>query len=178
MKGFMRDDQLFSLCGLNCGLCPMNLGGHCSGCGKGNQSCKIAKCSLEHGAINYCFECSLYPCETYLHIDEFDSFITHQNQKADMERAKSIGIESYDEEQREKVLILDMLLSGYNDGRRKTFFCLAVNLLPLSDLAAVVVRLKAADGLDIKERSAYAADLLQSAADAKGILLKLRKKPH
>ena len=25
MKGFHRDNQLFSLCGLNCGLCPMHL---------------------------------------------------------------------------------------------------------------------------------------------------------
>ena len=26
MKGFEREDQLFSLCGLNCGLCSMHLG--------------------------------------------------------------------------------------------------------------------------------------------------------
>ena len=49
MKGFERKNQLFSLCGLNCGLCPMFLGKHCGGCGNGNQSCGIAKCSLEHG---------------------------------------------------------------------------------------------------------------------------------
>ena len=28
MKGFERKNQLFSLCGLNCGLCPMFLGKH------------------------------------------------------------------------------------------------------------------------------------------------------
>ena len=44
MKGFERKNQLFSLCGLNCGLCPMFLGKHCGGCGNGNQSCGIAKC--------------------------------------------------------------------------------------------------------------------------------------
>lgn len=50
MKNFIREDQLFSLCGLNCGLCSMHLGGYCPGCGGGeeNQPCKIAKCSLEH----------------------------------------------------------------------------------------------------------------------------------
>ena len=46
MKGFERKNQLFSLCGLNCGLCPMRLGNYCGGCGNGNQSCGIAKCSL------------------------------------------------------------------------------------------------------------------------------------
>mgnify|MGYP007039300262 CR=1 FL=1 len=42
MKGFERKNQLFSLCGLNCGLCPMRLGNYCGGCGNGNQSCGIA----------------------------------------------------------------------------------------------------------------------------------------
>lgn len=63
MKGFERKNQLFSLCGLNCGLCPMLLGNHCGGCGNGNQSCRIEKCSLEHGKMEYCYECGQYSCE-------------------------------------------------------------------------------------------------------------------
>ena len=35
MKDFVREHPLFSLCGLNCALCPMQLGGHCPGCGGG-----------------------------------------------------------------------------------------------------------------------------------------------
>lgn len=93
MKGFERKNQLFSLCGLNCRLCPMLLGNYCGGCGNGNQSCRIAKCSLEHGQIEYCYECRQYPCEKYQHIDDYDSFITHKRRKADLERAKNIGIE-------------------------------------------------------------------------------------
>ena len=47
MKDFLRQEPLFSLCGLNCGLCTMHLGGHCPGCGggAGNQSCSLARCS-------------------------------------------------------------------------------------------------------------------------------------
>lgn len=72
MKGFHRDNQLFSLCGLNCGLCPMHLNKYCPGCGggEGNQSCKIAKCSLEHDGVEYCFRCREYPCEKCEHIDD------------------------------------------------------------------------------------------------------------
>lgn len=76
MNGFERDNSLLSLCGLNCGLCPMRLGGHCGGCGNGNQSCRIARCSLEHGGVEYCCKCVGYPCEKYERIDEYDSFIT------------------------------------------------------------------------------------------------------
>ena len=31
-----------------------------------------------------------------------------------------------------------MLLSGYNDGRKKTLFCIAVNILDLQKLRAVL----------------------------------------
>lgn len=99
----------------------MYLGNHCQGCGggKGNQTCKIARCSLEHGKIEYCYECESYPCDKYNYIDDFDSFITHKHQKLDLERAKQIGIDNYNNEQKEKIEILHMLLSKYNDGRKK-----------------------------------------------------------
>ena len=51
-----------------------------------------------------------------------------------MERAKSGGIEAYQTELEEKELILQELLDNYNDGRRKTFYMLAVYLLELQDL--------------------------------------------
>ena len=35
MKGFTRKETRFSLCGLNCCLCSMHLGGYCPGCGGG-----------------------------------------------------------------------------------------------------------------------------------------------
>ena len=42
MNEFKRENQLFSMYGLNCGLCTMRLGGHCPGCGQGTRPCKIA----------------------------------------------------------------------------------------------------------------------------------------
>lgn len=181
MKGFERSNQLFSLCGLNCGLCPMYLDHHCPGCGggAGNQSCKIAKCSLEHGGLEYCFQCNEYPCEKYLHIDEFDSFISHQNQKIDMERAKEIGMDAYNSEQTEKIKMLKHFLSNYNDGRRKTFFCVAINLLDLHDIKKImrqISRIPDFDNRPLKEKSAYVVGLLQDIAEAKNLELKIRKK--
>ena len=181
MRGFNRQNQLLSLCGLNCGLCPMFLNKNCPGCGggDGNQSCKIAKCSMEHGGVEYCFQCSEYPCEKQKHIDDFDSFITHRNQKSDLEKAQRIGIDAYNAEQIEKSKILDILLSGYNDGRKKTLFCTAVNLLDVRDLREVLRQIKDSidvDTLTLKEKSAFAAGLLQAVAAKKNIDLKLRKK--
>lgn len=181
MKGFNRHNQLFSLCGLNCRLCPMFLNKNCPGCGggEGNQSCKIARCSMEHGSVQYCFQCSEYPCGKYDHIDDFDSFITHRNQKSDMEKAKCLGIDAYNTEQAEKASILEVLLFNYNDGRKKTLFCVAVNLLELQDLQTVLKEIDRKldiETLTLKEKSAFVAGLLQDAAAMKNIDLKLHKK--
>ena len=43
-------------------------------------------------------------------------------------------MEVYNTEQMEKARILDVLISNYNDGRKKTLFCVAVNLLELQEL--------------------------------------------
>lgn len=171
MKGFTRNNPYFSLCGLNCKLCSMNISGHCGGCGFGNQSYPIARCSLEHGKPEYCFQCPEYPCERYERIDELDSFITHRNQKTDMEKFQLMGEDAYKAEQVEKRQILDRLLAEYDDGRKKTLFCLAVNLLPLDDL-----RTAFEDGdldLPLKERAKLMERRLRERSDAE---LKLRRK--
>ena len=80
MGEFKRANPLFSLCGLNCGLCTMRIGGHCPGCGQGNRPCQVARCAVARG-VEYCFECTEYPCQLYDHADGHDSFITHLNQR-------------------------------------------------------------------------------------------------
>lgn len=183
MKNFTRSNLMFSLCGLNCALCTMKLDGYCPGCGggAGNQGCAIATCSLKQGGLDYCFRCPEYPCARYEHIDAFDSFITHRNQRKDMDKAQRIGIQQYTAQLEEKSAILQHLLTNYNDGRRKAFFCIAVNLFELQQLKEIMkeISIKASsDALSIKEKAAIAAELLQSAAQQQSIVLKLNKKPQ
>lgn len=179
MKGFDRNNLLLSMCGLNCGLCPMQIDGYCPGCGggAGNQSCKIARCSIPR-YIEYCFECSEYPCNNYNGIDDHDSFITHLHMRDDLQKAKNIGIDAYNYEQIEKIKILKFLLANYNDGRKKTFYCLAVNLLELQDLRNIMEQIETCQdlaSLSLKEQVKYTVDLFQELANNKGIILKKRK---
>lgn len=178
MKGFVRENLLLSLCGLNCGLCTMHLGGYCPGCGggEGNQSCKIARCSLEHGSPPYCSGCENYPCEKYQGYDDFDSFITHQRRDADLRRVIAVGEDAYNAGQKEKIELLNFLLSRCNDGRRKSFFCTAVNLLELPELREIIRRLGDQEALPLKERAARAVQMLRQAAEQKELSLTLRKK--
>lgn len=182
MKGFTRTETRFSLCGLNCALCSMRLGGYCPGCGggAGNQSCALARCSLEHGGIQFCWECPEYPCPRYNGFDDGDSFVPHRNRVQDIANARELGLEVYLAQLEEKRAILDTLLAEYNDGRRKTLFTTAVYLLPLEDLRAVMTALNSRPelaGQPIKERALAIAGLLQEAADRRSISLKLNKKP-
>ena len=180
MKDFHRDHPQFSQCGLNCLLCPMQLGGYCPGCGggEGNQSCAVARCGLDHGGVEYCFQCGEFPCARYEREDAYDSFITHRNRLVDLERAQRDGIEAYQAEQRERCELLGVLLERCNDGRRKTLFSLAANLLELEDLREIMERLAwEASGLPIKERAGRAAALCKEAAARRGVELRLRKPP-
>ena len=186
MKGFERDDQLFSLCGLNCGLCTMRIGGYCPGCGggEGNQGCAIARCSLRHKGVKYCFQCGEYPCAKYQGADAYDSFITHRNQISDLARAREIGIEAYNEEQRQKSEILQFLLDNFNDGRRKTFYCLAVNLFELEDLESLMSQIDSLttkpgwEDFSEKEQAKQVVSLFQDVASQRSIELVLRKNPN
>ncbi|MDO5562634.1 MAG: hypothetical protein Q4F74_03380 [Synergistaceae bacterium] len=181
MNYFDRSDLSFSLCGLNCAICSMKIDGHCPGCGggNGNQGCSIARCSIKHGGFKYCSECETYPCSKYDGITEFDSFITHRNQISDMAKMEKLGIDEYRFELEKKSQILKYLLENYNDGRKKTFFCLAVNLLDLIDSENVVQQIKKRITREttVKEKASVAVECFEAVAKQNGIILKLNKKP-
>jgi hypothetical protein len=94
-----------------------------------------------------------------------------------MEKAKRDGMNSYKVELNKKISILEKLLIEYNDGRRKGFYCLAVNLVDLHDIIEVMERIEIeiAPDMLIKEKAAVAVKLFTEMADRRGISLKLRK---
>ena len=88
-----------------------------------------------------------------------------------MEKMQRIGEDAYRAEQTEKRQILDRLLTEYNDSRKKTLFCLAVNLLPAEELWDVFE-----DGdleIPLKDRARQMEKRLKERSSAE---LKLRKK--
>ncbi|MFQ9917762.1 MAG: hypothetical protein ACLRWQ_16525 [Flavonifractor plautii] len=60
----------------------------------------------------------------------------------DLETVKRVGLEHYRETLGKKMEGLRFLLERCNDGRRKSLFCTAVNLLELEDVEAVIARLE------------------------------------
>ena len=183
MKEYKRENPLFSLCGLNCGLCPRYRSegaSKCPGCGgEGfhlkHPSCAVITCSQKHGGVEFCFHCESYPCERYAKPSEKDSFITYQNVLSDMQKAQN-SIGGYIAEQEKKTAFLETLLSCYNDGRKKSFYCTAVNLLTWEDLADVKEKIEARlSGTSTEETIRWIESAFYEKAAARGIGLKLRK---
>lgn len=184
MKYRQREYPMFSACGLNCGLCPRyhtDGASKCPGCsGVGfltkHPTCGALSCSQRKG-YEYCFTCDEFPCSKYDGAGKSDSFITHLHQFSDIKKAKALGMDAYRRELDEKIEILEHLLQSYNDGRRKSLFCLAVNLLAIEDLKQVVnqLALEVKADMTLKEKAALGASLLQAMAEKQNIVLKLRK---
>ena len=89
---------------------------------------------------------------------------------------QKIGFEQYNLEQQEKIQILYYLLNNYNDGRRKNFFCVAVNLLELSELQEAIEtntkKMMNCPSYQSREQSSYIVDVFQKIADRRNIKLK------
>jgi hypothetical protein len=181
MKQSPRTYPLFSLCGLNCGLCPrFHTEGvsKCPGCGGPDfhlkhPTCAVITCNNKHDNVEFCFQCSSYPCEKYSNPGKVDSFISYRNVISDFKKAKE-DIEKYKKELNEKVRILEFLIKNYNDGKRKNFYCIAVNLLKLADLKKIMKQID--KDVNIKEDMVKRiVDLFEEKAKKGKIALKLRK---
>lgn len=190
MKEYIRETPQFSLCGLNCCLCPRYRttgSSRCPGCGGEefalkHPSCGVISCSQRHNGVEYCFQCQEYPCDRYTGAMDKDSFVTYQNVLQDMEKAKNLGLDAYLSELAKKNDILNQLLDHWDSGREKAYYCLAVNLLPLEELEAVMIELnknrnpqKDSPPADTARNSQIAKEHIDALAERKGISLKLRR---
>lgn len=183
---FSRKHPLFSLCGLNCGLCPQyqtTAKSKCPGCGGKDfklkhPTCAVMTCNGKHDGVEFCFECSSYPCAKYEKPSPVDSFISYRNVLPDFKKVKKEGIAGYMTVLKKKMKILEYLIGHFNDGRKKSYYCLAANLLDLEDLkeiekaAGKIDRDRAAD---LKTKTGQVADLIETKARSAGIELKLRR---
>ena len=186
MKEYKREYPRFALCGLNCGLCQRyhtEGSSKCPGCGGENfhiqhPACAVITCNQKHDNVEFCFQCSSYPCERYGKIGKVDSFITYRNVLSDFEKAKRDGVERYTAALDEKVKILEDLIENYNDGRSKNFYCIAVNLLELDPLRDVMKKIReeiSRSDAPMKEKVGKIRSLLEARAADAGLELKLRK---
>jgi hypothetical protein len=173
------------LCGLNCGLCPryQTKGtSKCPGCGGSefhlrHPTCAVITCNKKHDNVEFCFQCSEYPCEKYNKPSAVDSFISYKNVLDNLKAAKN-DIEKYKSELDEKIKILEFLLANYNDGRKKNYYCIAVNLFNLETLNSILENINknvASQDIDMKSKIKLIINLFEEKAMEEGVEIRLRK---
>lgn len=185
MARFTRVEPFYSLCGLNCCLCPrFHADGvsRCPGCGgpgfsETHPTCAVATCNAKRDAVEFCFQCGAYPCKRYAAPSPVDSFVSYFGVLDNFELAKR-DLPKYLRGLRKRHAYLLDLIANYNDARSKGFYCVAMNNLPLDAIEDCMRRVKAdrdLPGMDAKDRAKRVAAILREAGERLGIPLTLRK---
>ncbi len=162
-------------CGIDCGLCPRFYtegSSKCPGCygvdfENKHPSCSFITCCVKKKNLEVCAECSDFPCPKFAkETGEFDSFVTHRRVIPNQNFIKKSGIAVFIEQQNKRINILQTMLQSYDDGKSKSFYCLAATLLSLQSLNESLLR---ADK-EIKEQSVAKEDFKSRAKILKEIL--------
>jgi len=185
MAESIKEYYTIGCCGIDCGLCPrFHTAGDsvCPGCGgprfrDKHPSCGFLTCCTLRRGYEVCSECGDYPCGRF---DPqrmvYESFVTNRKMLPNLEYISNNGIKPFLEQQNARMSTLKYLLGCFDDGRSKSYFCLACTLLPPENLNMVSREFESLESLDIKEKNRMVRDRLRVLAEAAGIELKLRKK--
>lgn len=191
VKGYpIKKFSTISCCGLDCGLCPVYYTkgpSKCPGCcgpdfHNRHPSCSIITCCVKKHKFETCAECNEFPCSKIDKWDKTDSFISHRVSLKNLRLIKEIGIEEFFTQQQKKIKFLESMLENFNEGRSKSFYCIATALLSIEDLAKALkdsmkmVEDNKIDSGDLKAKSKILKENLTNYAEEKSIELKLKKK--
>jgi hypothetical protein len=190
----MKKYPTIGACGLDCGLCPRYYtvgSSRCPGCCGPNffnkhPSCTYITCCIKKKNLEACAQCEEFPCSKFeswlVGGGGDDSFLTHKKAHHNLNFIKNQGIEKFIERQRKRIRLLEIMLKHFDDGRSKSFYCIATTLLPITGLELSLnkteqkIRAGKIKSDDIKTKSKILKGFLNNFAAEEGIKLKLRKK--
>lgn len=186
MTDKLKKYETIGCCGIDCGLCPRFYtkgDSVCPGCGGLNfkekhPSCGFLTCCVIKNKVEVCSDCKDYPCKRFdSEKDGFDSFVTHKKVFANLDYIKTNGIKNFIDNQNVRMNILNCLLTNFDDGRSKNFYCISCALLPVGKLQEVHSFAKTLnEKIETKEKCKRIKNSLTKIADSLDICLKLNKK--
>ena len=175
------------VCGLSCRLCPRyhtDAESRCGGC-KSEQrvavGCPFITCAVKKQGIEFCWDChDSQTCEKWAKHREFgrqyDTFKCYQKLEDNISTIAQSGIDSFEEQQKVMEQILTEMLSEFNEGRSKNYYCIAATVMETEELREALARAREESaGLGIKDKSRAMHAILDSIASNKSYHLKLRK---
>lgn len=179
--------ETIGICGLGCQLCPSHnrdTESRCEGCkSKGRMAvgCPFITCAVKKREIEFCWQCDQKKaCECWKkHRTSgmtHDSFKCYQTLETDIAFIEQYGVEEFDKVQKVREGMLREMLTEFNEGRSKSYYCIAATVMELDELRDALDKARQiSNTLDIKEKSATLHSLLDEIAQRKGYLLRLRR---
>lgn len=179
--------QEIGICGLSCRLCPhyhMNTDSRCLGCksdGRMIVGCPFITCAIKRKGLEFCWDCADSSfCERWKNHrnagKKVDSFKCYQKLEDDIGFIHKRGIVEFEKIQKIREQLLREMLVEFNEGRSKSYYCIAATVLEIEDLELALAEAKQKSiGLDIKGKSRYLHSMLDDIARKKKYDLKLRK---
>lgn len=186
----LKKYPIVGVCGLNCGLCPRHYTegkSRCPGCcGPGfwekSPGCAFITCCVKKKSLETCAQCRDFKgCEKVARLldsaKSHDSFISYKPVASNFALIQKNGIEEFARLQIERQDFLRYLISNYDDGRSRSFYCASCQLIPLDRLkeALANAETKLIGDTDIKEKAKIVRAAISTIAGALQIDLKLRK---
>ena len=151
-----------------------------------HPSCSYIPCCVKKKGLEVCAQCDEFPCSKFASwLDKTmieDSFLTHQKIEPNLYFIREQGLEKFLKQQKKRIALLERMLKDFDDGRSKSFYCIAATLLPVVELESLLGeagrKLKAdkiKDG-DTVTKTIILRQLLNDFAAKGGVELKLRSK--
>jgi hypothetical protein len=175
------------VCGLSCKLCPAyyrETKSKCGGCKseyRMGAACPFHNCAVKKKRIYFCGFCDENnTCARWRKFREVgkqrDSIVCYQKLEDNIDFIQKNGMEEFEKQQKIREKLLRAILLGFNEGRSKTFYCIAATILEIGELESVLEKAREkSNGLDIKAKSEVMHSFLNKIAENKNYLLKLRK---
>ena len=193
-NSLVKKYPIIGCCGISCGLCPRYYTegpSRCPGCSgpdffKVNSSCGFITCCVKDKGLEICGECEEFPCKRIdkMFVKNYDSFVTHKNMEVSLKYVNQNGLEKFIKILNKRIKLLEEMLNVFNDGRSKSFFCLASAILSIDGLensikeAKEKIKTLKIKNDDYKAKSKVLKEILNRIANKEKVILKLDKPPH
>lgn len=175
------------LCGLSCRLCPAFhrvTKSKCLGCKSEDRiraGCTFIRCAVKKKGLEFCLLCEENKtCEKLRKHRTFsrnhDSFVCYQKLEDNLDFIERFGVKRFEEDQILREKLLRVMLDEFNEGRSKSYYCIAATVLEIEQLnESIRVARERSKGLDLKSKSKVLHSILDQIASENNYCLKLRK---
>lgn len=175
------------VCGLSCRMCPHHYGAsesRCGGCKDKTRmavGCPFITCAVKRRGIEFCWECGESgSCERWASHREQgktrDSFVCYASLEDNIASVRAAGLAKFIEEQIERASLLTEMLAEFNEGRSKSYYCIAATMLEPRALRAAIESVRqSAREMDVRARSKALHAALDALAKERSLKLALRK---